>query len=238
MPLRDHFHPPISTRKSWSSALAGWACELTKRLNLSVLPTGIDCWPHILRGHPVDLETEADAPDNPTVVGGEGRTSFTPTGVPLTGAVALLEQDVFEVQVCRNDGGWKLVAAIELVSPANKDRPSSRRTFATKVAAYLQRAVSVVVVDVVTERAANLHDDLVQQLQLADGFAWQSPTGLSAVSYRVVRENGAERLDGWPFALALGEPLPTVPLWLNPVLAVPLELEPTYEETCDALRIA
>jgi len=31
--------------------------------------------------------------------------------------------------------------------------------------------------------------------------------------------------------------LPTLPLWLASNLAVPLELEQTYEETCQVLRI-
>jgi len=38
--------------------------------------------------------------------------------------------------------------------------------------------------------------------------------------------------------LAVGRPLPTLPLWLAADLAVPLGLEPTYEETCRVLRIA
>jgi len=40
----------------------------------------------------------------------------------------------FEVQVLRNFGGPQLRAAIELVSPANKDRPAARRVFAGKCA--------------------------------------------------------------------------------------------------------
>ena len=35
----------------------------------------------------------------------------------------------------------------------------------------------------------------------------------------------------------LGQPLPTLPLWLADNLAVPLELETSYEETCRILRI-
>ena len=38
--------------------------------------------------------------------------------------------------------------------------------------------------------------------------------------------------------MMLGQPLPTLPLWLAENLAVPLELEAGYEETCRVLRIA
>ncbi|HEX4607611.1 MAG TPA: hypothetical protein VH092_05335 [Urbifossiella sp.] len=47
----------------------------------------------------------------------------------------------------------------------------------------------------------------------------------------------ATRLDAWPYPLAVGEVLPTVPLWLAPDLVVPLELELTYAAACRSLRI-
>ena len=166
---------------------------------------------------------------------------------PLTGEVSFADVDVCEVQVFKAEGGLKLVAAIELVSEANKDRVAHRRSFATKCASYLQKGVSVVVIDVVTSRSANLHAELVGHMGLPDLFDWNSPTGLSAISYRAVQGastrdpsigNGQVRLDVWPFALAVGEELPTVPLWLAADLAVPLELELTYTNTCESLRIA
>jgi hypothetical protein len=35
----------------------------------------------------------------------------------------------------------------------------------------------------------------------------------------------------------IGEPLPTLPIWLATDLSVPVDLEATYEETCRALSI-
>jgi hypothetical protein len=37
--------------------------------------------------------------------------------------------------------------------------------------------------------------------------------------------------------MTLGQPLPTLPLWLAPDLRVLLPLEPSYEETCRLLHI-
>lgn len=45
------------------------------------------------------------------------------------------------------------------------------------------------------------------------------------------------RLETWAHALAVGQPLPTLPLWLRDDLAVPMELESTYEETCRISRM-
>jgi hypothetical protein len=46
--------------------------------------------------------------------------------------VAFPRLDSCEVRVYQDRGGAELRAAIELVSPANKDREGSRRTFAAK----------------------------------------------------------------------------------------------------------
>ena len=144
--------------------------------------------------------------------------------------------DVCEVRVYEELGGAQLRAAIELVSPANKDRPGSRRTFAAKCAGYLKQAVSVVIVDVVTERTANLHADLLEALEVSEA-AWESPSQLYAVAYRPVPVQKQQRIEAWPEVLTLGVSLPVMPLWLRVDLSVPLQLEETYATTCEGLRI-
>ena len=49
---------------------------------------------------------------------------------------------------------------------------------------YVEQGVSVIIVDVVTERAANLHVALADILGLAHHLAWGSPSQLYAVAYR------------------------------------------------------
>jgi hypothetical protein len=44
-------------------------------------------------------------------------------------------------------------------------------------------------------------------------------------------------LETWSFPLVFGQSLPTLPLWLSDDLAVNLDLEASYEETCRVLRI-
>jgi hypothetical protein len=172
--------------------------------------------------------------------------AYAPPRAALSSDVTFTEPDLFEVQVFRGPSGWELVAAIELVSERNKDRDDARRSFAIKCSSYLQTGVSVVVVDIVTERLADLHLDLCELLDLPESFRWKSPTGLSAVCYRTVQGalkkgsavgNGQVRLDVWPVPLAVGAELPTVPLRLAADLAVPLELELTYAAACRSLRI-
>ncbi len=141
------------------------------------------------------------------------------------------------VHVFQDQGGPQLRAAIELVSPANKDRPRSRLTFAAKCAGYLECGVNVVVPGTVTRRRANLHTEIAQALEAADGLAWDSPTNLYAVAYRIVDRGGQTQVEVWPEALAVEKRLPTLPLWIGAGLCLPLPLEASYTAACRALRI-
>ncbi len=149
----------------------------------------------------------------------------------------LNQQDEYEVRVYDTKRGRRLVAAIEIVSPANKDRPEHRRTFVAKCAALLQKLVSVTIIDLVTTRNFNLYAELLELIGRVDPSLGTDPPPLYAVSCRLTKEGETSVFQSWVHRLALGQPLPTLPLWLADNLIVPLELEACYEETCHALRI-
>jgi hypothetical protein len=91
-------------------------------------------------------------------------------------------------------------------------------------------------VDTVTTRRADLHAAILSLLGVETGAAM--PAGLSAVSYRAVgREEETQELQLWPAPLALGQPLPTLPLWIASDFSVPLDLEASYQAACTDLRI-
>ena len=48
---------------------------------------------------------------------------------------------------------------------------------------------------------------------------------------------GKHQLDAWPEPLTLGQPLPTMPLWLDAGLCVPLRFEETYVTAGESLRM-
>src|SRR5207253_10855139 len=131
--------------------------------------------------------------------------------------------DVVEILVFRNEGGPVLAGAIELVSPANKDRPATRDAFTTKCASYLHQGVGLVIVDIVTERNANLHSLLLTRVaadQSSDDY-----NDLCVGAYRPASQNDETTLQIWYEPLRLGMPLPTMPLWLHggPSMAIDLE---------------
>jgi hypothetical protein len=101
----------------------------------------------------------------------------------------------------------------------------------------LQGGVSVSIVDLVTTRDFNLYVELLAMMDRTDP-AFVPPPSTYAVACRGRRVGRRTRLEAWAYPLAVGQPMPTLPLWLTEDLAIPLELEAGYEETCRVLRIA
>jgi hypothetical protein len=73
--------------------------------------------------------------------------------------------DVVEFLIFDQEAGPTLAGAIELVSPANKDRPAHRDAFVSKCSAFVQQGIRLMIVDVVTDRSADLHAELLARLQ-------------------------------------------------------------------------
>ena len=144
---------------------------------------------------------------------------------PLASFPLELPAAVVEVGVFSRSGGPVLAGAVELVSPANKDRPAHREALVSKCAAYLQSGVGLVLVDVVTDRSGDLHRELLARVGAGDPGPGPS---LSGSAYRPVDRDGAAALDVWREPLAVGQRLPTLPLWLRGGLCLPVELEATY----------
>ena len=169
--------------------------------------------------------------------GGVATAVWAPPRPTLAIATDLGDLPEYEVRVSDADLSRQLVAAIEIVSPANKNRPWHGRAFVAKCAAMLQEHVSVVIVDLVTTRSANLYGELMAFLEQVDPSLGDIPPRLYAVAWRFSRAGEYPLLETWAHSLTIGQALPILPLWISPDLAVPLELEASYEETCRVLRI-
>lgn len=242
MPLLDHFHPPLFPTRSWESIHAAWSTVIMFRLNTTLLPSGYfaETQVHIGGRVEVDVATlERAADDSPPRNGAAGVAVAEEVWAPPLPALVIpaVFPDEIEVQVFGSPTGAHLVAAIELVSPGNKDRPETRRAFAAKCGSYLQMGIGLVIVDVVTDRLANLHDELMRSMEQPAAFFFSDETVLYAVAYRPVRREGGDQIDCWPAPLAVGQTLPIVPLALRDGPTLPLDLETTYREACRSSRL-
>ena len=226
--LLDHFRPPLSVRRQWRSLLHAWATHIASDLNVR-LPEGYFAEPNVQFGIEIDVAAFEDL----TTPGGRPIGSWSPPEPSATIPLAIVT-DTVEVSIFASEDGPFLAGAIEMVSPANKDRPAHRDAFTSKCAAYLQAGVGLVVVDVVTSRGGDLHAELLARLY-APGA--KSTGDLSTAAYRPIGHEGEARLEIWREPLALGGPLPVMPLWLKGGLCLPVDLGETYARTRRELRM-
>ena len=242
MPLLDHFHPPLSAERRWESFHSSWATRLADALTERWLPPNYIAEEHAHFGPSVEIDVAAFERDtSATLAEGSGALATVKTKVwtpPVAdGVLAAVFPETFEVRVLCTDTGPQLVAAIELISPGNKDRPSERRAFAIKCASYLYQGISVIIVDIVTNRRANLHNEILRLMDGAETLQLPPESNLYAVAYQPLRRGTEDGIDVWRAPLALGRSLPTLPLGLRADLVIPVDFEAAYAESCLRKRL-
>jgi hypothetical protein len=236
MPLLDHFHPPLYPTHRWESLHARWAVAIADALN-EVLPS------RFFAETQVHLGTRAEAdvvefdrdPSANGVTGGVATATYAPPRAALT-FPGPTEADV-TIEVRDRDRDARVAAVVELVSPRNKDREDARRGLAAKMVSYLRIGAGLVVIDVVTSRGGNPHDDLIAVLNLPETARLMTPTGLSAVAYQPADSAGERPVQVWFEPLTVGKALPVMPLAVRGYGFVPVDLEATYTEACQRSRL-
>jgi hypothetical protein len=242
MPLRDHFHPPLQLQYPWDSFHSSWATRLADALNDEWLPPDFLAVEHTHAGTPMEIDVA-------TLEGSATRSEASPNGnatatlpriwtppAPARTMPAVFPAS-FEVRVFSTISGLTLVGAIELISPSNKDRAEERRAFAAKCASYLYQGVSLVILDIVTNRRANLHNETMRLMDAPAEMDLPPEAALYGVAYRPVRRQEQTEIDLWTATYAVGASLPILPLRLTGDLFVPVDFEATYQEACRRRRI-
>jgi hypothetical protein len=230
MVLLDHFRPPLSSRRHWHAFHNAWATYLATDLNQR-LPAGFFAEPNVQFGIEIDVAAFEETVSLPF------GTSWQPP-IPQQQILFSPIEAIVEVNILSDAAGPTLRSAIKLVSPANKDRPEHRQAFLAKCATYLRQGISLVVVDVVTTRKANLHQELLNFLVSSVPNNPLDPAAeIYAAAYHPVHLTAQAQLDIWYETFDVGAVLPTMPLWLDADICVPLMLQETYEQTCQSQRI-
>jgi hypothetical protein len=208
-----------------------------------LLPSNFVAGPHVHVGAQVEVDVATFENESPRSFGtaeqgGVATQLWAPPQPSLEVQTALGDFDEYEVRVYDAQRERRLVAAIELISPSNKDRPEARSQFVSKCAALLRSGVCVVLVDIVTSKQFNLYSELLSLIGKRDPSLPQPPSSIYAVSCRWHPRGINYWLEAWNYDLSLDQPLPSLPLWLSESLAISLDLDASYEQTCRDLRIA
>lgn len=237
--LLDHFSGALERMRDWHGFHQMWAATLAADLNRR-LPAGWFAEPNVQFQLEIDvaaLESTGNPWESAIVSENAGNATEAAWSPPAPTAVIDVPAwyDVVAVEIYAPDRPRRLAGAIEIVSPSNKDRPESREAFIAKCERYLQTELGLLIIDIVTERKADLHHALLSRLDAEDST--DNPGQLFACAYAPQRAGERLKLRIWHSPLHIGNTLPTLPLHLldGPMIAV--DLESTYTEACRALRI-
>jgi hypothetical protein len=200
MPLRDHFRPPVSKQASWEGFHGGWPMVIVQQLRKQ-LPRGFVAEPRVHLGTMMEVDVGTlEADQTPRLHGANGNRDVATAAWAVAAPVVAAETDPpdeyeYEVRIFDLEQERRLVAAIELVSPASKDRPESRRSFVAKCAALLRKGVAVSLVDLVIIRRFNLYAALMEFIGHPDRTMSNEEPPIYAASCRWVTKGMRARLE-------------------------------------------
>jgi hypothetical protein len=238
MPLHDWTEVP-----GWDGVHQVWIVELLYWIKPR-LPAGyrayIGTTPTFAIGAPVEDRPDVGVRDWPT-----GNGAVSPAAPSDTPAATSSEEPDLEIAVATLEGQTalfveqqgRLIAAIELVSPRNKDRPSSCAAYASAYIGYLLKGVHLLLVDVHRRPLRFSFAD-----QIAEDLRFQQPPCPApfAISYRIGERapNGGRFLAIWRRPLTVGAPLPSLSLPLSVQEKIPVDLEQTYSRAAAAAYLS
>lgn len=210
-----------------------WVPEIQKALNDGVLPPGYYALAEQHFGRPIaDVLTLHDRPPHeprslPPDTGGialadappkvRNRQTVEPAALKLRRTLAV-----------RHISGHRLIAILEILSPANKDRAASIDEIAEKAMAALDAGVHLLIVDLFPpgpNDPCGIHGALLERIDLLDdGYRLPAQEPLTLASYAA-----GPRIEVFLEHVSVGAALPDMPLFLRPDRYVNVPLEPTYQ---------
>lgn len=226
MPLHDWTRVPDAAFHGFH---LGWLWNLAGVLNASVLPPGYIARPEEYVGpYQADvlaLETGGG--------GGAARPSPSSPKPTLTIAPPPFVQHKERRVAIFSGRDERRVSVIELVSPGNKDSAVRAEWFRRKLLDYLEAGLHLLVIDLLPPTGLVLDgfaDALVHDLGCSEKLRGGGPQ-TCAFECQIA----PPRVQVYAAELAVGAPLPSAPLFLEPSIHVEIPLEESYLETVERL---
>jgi hypothetical protein len=213
-----------------------WLSTITNRLNAGILPS--NCFAmaeQIIGGPEPDVVTLNLGIDLPESSAGGAIVLAEPRPKPSTSVVMIADEDRYVRKtnrvVIRHELG-EVLAVIELVSPGNKNSVHAIRSLVDKLAELLFERINLLVIDPLppTPRDPQGIHALVWNEITDQPFKLPADRRLTISAYQAEPIKTA-----WVEPIAVGMPLPTMPLFLQGEFYVDLPLEPSYMETWNVL---
>ena len=226
MPVHDWSKVDAGTFHAFHTA---WITHLSEALNGGVLPSGYYALPeqHVGRFIIDVLTLQAPTPILPPAPTDEEGVAVVERQAKVRHKLSASSatRGVHRTLTIRHVGGNRIVALVEIVSPANKDRKSHVEEFIDKAEIALFHGISVLLVDLFPP---GQHDPHGMHGALWERFVDQ-PYLIPAAEPLTLASYVAEPCpDAYVEPLAVGSPLADMPLFLNPDRYVNVPLETTY----------
>jgi hypothetical protein len=212
-----------------------WISEIRSALNSGLLPKGYYALAEqhtgyaiadilTLHAHPEESHPQA----TPSDIQSGGTAVATPPRTRRTVAIEPLLERRRSLAI-RHVSGHRLIALLEIVSRANKDRAQSVEDFALKAVDSLHSGVHVLVVDLFPPGKNDpdgIHGIIHQRLEKSDRkYDFPAEEPLTLVSY----EAAPPKFHGYIEHLKIGDTLPEMPLFLHRDRHISIPLEATYQ---------
>ena len=124
-------------------------------------------------------------------------------------------------------GRGTVVAIIEIVSPGNKDSPNAIRSFVEKAADILNQGVNLLVVDLFPPTP---RDPQGIHKAIWDEFGDEPFEALPGKPLTVASYIGGDLPVAYVESIGVGDPLPSLPIFLSDATYIPSPLEETYQQ--------
>jgi len=218
-----------------------WIEEIQRALNGGLLPDDyyalVEQFAAGLGPDVLALETSSDegAENGPSMVAAGNGTGLlvAPPKVRLTAETDMeFYRRKQNTVVVRHVSGDRVVAMIEVVSPGNKNSRSGLRSFVEKVAELLQKHVHLLILDLHPPGKRDPHG---LHAVIWEDFSGQESTAPPAKPLTLASYEAALAVRAFVEVVAVGDPLPEMPLFLKPGGHVNVPLEATYQSAFAAV---
>jgi hypothetical protein len=201
-----------------------WVVALSNELNAGLLPPEYMAMTEQVTGRPIPdvvaLQTLAPI-DEP---GGIAVAEAPPTARVIARSEKINYARRADRVVIRHGRG-KVVAIIEVVSPGNKDSRNAIRTFVEKAADILNQGVNLLVVDLFPPTPRDprgIHKAIWDEFE---DEPFEAPPGKPLI---VASYIGGDVPVAYVESVGVGDPLPSLPIFLSEARYIPAPLEATY----------
>jgi len=225
MPVHDWTRVDAGTFHSFH---LGWIAHLTEALNGGVLPSGYYAMAEQHGGRLIadilTLQRPVQETSVPALHGGVAVVDAPPRvrrKLEPASAYRIMRRTL----TIRHVIGHRVIALIEIVSPANKDRASNVSEFSEKIRTALSQGIHVILADLLPPGSHDPQGMHGAIWQFFDDELYELPAG---EPFTMASYVGGVRPEGYAEHFALGAPLIDMPLFLTPDRYVNIPLESTY----------